>query len=181
MELLSSFNSLIWCHFGVGFYLRKHPFLASNNFWWSTLFRLITSLSQFRTRCSQSVHFQVTDFSQLSSFGHELETTTSSNLWENSENGGRFNVLILITWSVSGSYTECGKVTKACWTIIKNDFSMFINFPGYIPNLTSVKDNLKIFNKSMFFKTLPKRTRKMLFNIRALSVFRYSACFAALG
>lgn len=87
MELLSSFNSLIWCHFGVGFYLRKHPFLASNNFWWSTLFRLITSLSQFRTRCSQSVYLQVTDFSQLSSFGNELETTTSSNLWENSENG----------------------------------------------------------------------------------------------
>jgi hypothetical protein len=32
----------------------------------------------------------------------------------------------------------------------------------------------------MFFKTLPKRTRKMLFNIRELSVFRYSGCFAAL-
>jgi hypothetical protein len=27
----------------------------------------------------------------------------------------------------------------------------------------------------MFFKTLPKRTRKMLFNIRALSVFRYNS------
>jgi hypothetical protein len=31
----------------------------------------------------------------------------------------------------------------------------------------------------MFFKTLPKQTRKMLFNIRALSLFRYSACVAA--
>jgi hypothetical protein len=47
--------------------------------------------------------------------------------------------------------------------------------------LTSVKDNFKIYNKLMFFKSLPKRTRKMLFNIRALSVFRCSACFAALG
>jgi hypothetical protein len=47
--------------------------------------------------------------------------------------------------------------------------------------LTSVKDNLKIYNKLMFFKTLPKRTRKMFFNIRAISVFRYSACFTALG
>jgi hypothetical protein len=51
----------------------------------------------------------------------------------------------------------------------------------YIPNLTYVKDNLKMYNKLMFFKIFPKRTRKMLFNIRALSVFRYSACFAALG
>jgi hypothetical protein len=59
--------------------------------------------------------------------------------------------------------------------------SVYINFPGYIPNLTFVKDNLQIYNKLMFLKTLPKRTRKMLFNIRAVSVFRYSACFAALG
>jgi hypothetical protein len=36
----------------------------------------------------------------------------------------------------------------------------YINFPGYIPNLTSVKDNLNIYNKLMFFKTLPKQTRK---------------------
>jgi hypothetical protein len=50
-----------------------------------------------------------------------------------------------------------------------------INFPGYIPNLTSVKGNLKIYNKVRFFKTLPRRTGKMLFNIRALSVFRYEA------
>jgi hypothetical protein len=55
----------------------------------------------------------------------------------------------------------------------------YINFPGYIPNLISVKDNLKIYNKLMFFKILPKRTRKMLFNIRALSVFQ--ASFASLG
>jgi hypothetical protein len=48
----------------------------------------------------------------------------------------------------------------------------------YVPNLTSIKDNHKIYNKLMFFKTLPKRKRKMLFNIRALSVFRYAAsCF----
>jgi hypothetical protein len=33
----------------------------------------------------------------------------------------------------------------------------------------------------MFFNTLPKPTRKMFFNIRALSIFRYSACFAARG
>jgi hypothetical protein len=33
----------------------------------------------------------------------------------------------------------------------------------YLPNLTSVKDNLKIYNKLMFFKTLPKRTRKVIF------------------
>jgi hypothetical protein len=58
---------------------------------------------------------------------------------------------------------------------------MYINFPVDIPNLTSVNDNLKIYNQLMFFKTLPKRTRKMLFDIRAQSVFRYSACFAALG
>jgi hypothetical protein len=63
---------------------------------------------------------------------------------------------------------------------VYNYLNMYINFPGYIPNLTSVKDNLKIYIKLMFFKTLPKRTRNMLFNIRALSVFRYSACFAAL-
>jgi hypothetical protein len=50
-----------------------------------------------------------------------------------------------------------------------------INFPGYIPNLTSVKGNLKIYNKLWFFKTLPKRTGKMLFNIRALPVFRHGA------
>jgi hypothetical protein len=39
----------------------------------------------------------------------------------------------------------------------------YINFPDYIPNLTSVKDNPKIYNKLMFFKTLPKRTRKVIF------------------
>jgi hypothetical protein len=32
----------------------------------------------------------------------------------------------------------------------------YINFPGYIPNLTSVKDNVKIYNRVMFFKTLLK-------------------------
>jgi hypothetical protein len=37
-----------------------------------------------------------------------------------------------------------------------------MNFPDYIPNLTSIKDNLKIYNKLMFFKTLAKQTRKML-------------------
>jgi hypothetical protein len=31
------------------------------------------------------------------------------------------------------------------------------------------------------YNRLPKRTRKTLFNIRALSLFRYSACFASLG
>jgi hypothetical protein len=56
-----------------------------------------------------------------------------------------------------------------------------INFPGYIPKLTSFKDNLKMYNKLMFFKTLPNRTGKMLFNIHALSVFRYSASFVSLG
>jgi hypothetical protein len=40
-------------------------------------------------------------------------------------------------------------------------------FPSYITNLTSVK----IYNLSMFFKILPKRIRKTLFNIRALSLF----------
>jgi hypothetical protein len=39
---------------------------------------------------------------------------------------------------------------------VKNVFSC-----SFITNLTSVKDNLKIYNKLMFFKTLPKRTRKM--------------------
>jgi hypothetical protein len=31
------------------------------------------------------------------------------------------------------------------------------------------------------YNRLPKGTRKTLFNIRALSLFRYSACFASLG
>jgi hypothetical protein len=35
-----------------------------------------------------------------------------------------------------------------------------MNFPDYIPNLTSIKDNLKIYNKLMFFKTLAKQTQK---------------------
>jgi hypothetical protein len=59
--------------------------------------------------------------------------------------------------------------------------AFFMFFVGYIPNLTSVKDNLKIYNESMFFKTLLERTRKTLFNIRALSLFKYSTCFASLG
>jgi hypothetical protein len=39
---------------------------------------------------------------------------------------------------------------------IHNRITKYINFPGYIPNLTSVKDNLKIYNKLMFFKTNTK-------------------------
>jgi hypothetical protein len=49
----------------------------------------------------------------------------------------------------------------------------YINFPSYIPNLTSVKDNLKIYNKLMFFKTSPERTRKMLFNFRFTRVLNW--------
>jgi hypothetical protein len=42
-----------------------------------------------------------------------------------------------------------------------------IHITKYIrfPSLTSVKDNFKIYNKLMLFKTLPKRTRRMFFEL----------------
>jgi hypothetical protein len=64
-----------------------------------------------------------------------------------------------------------GKVVyKGKWYITK-----YINFPGYIPNLTSVK----MYNKLMFFKTLPKRIRKVLYNIRALVSFQVFGLFCS--
>jgi hypothetical protein len=43
--------------------------------------------------------------------------------------------------------------------------------------VTSVEDNLKIYNQLKFIETLPKRTRKMLFNIRALVSFQLCGLF----